>query len=182
MKEILKPMLIALLVIIFLIATVFIFFMSTFKTDYKEIVFQEAEKNDIAPALIFAIIKAESRFDKNAKSKANAIGLMQIRLETANYVCEINGENSVIESELFDPQTNIKIGAKYLSYLTKKFENFKVVICAYNAGETVVKNWLLNTEYSKDGKTLFNVPYKETKEYLNKVVFNQKIYKKMLKT
>lgn len=174
-------MVIFLLMIVFLFAFVVIYFMSNFKTEYKDFVFAEAQKNDIDPALVFAVIKAESKFNKNAKSKANAIGLMQIRLETANYMLEINGENAITESQLFDPQTNIKIGTKYLSYLTKKFENLEVVICAYNAGETVVKSWLLDTQYSKDKKTLFNVPYKETKDYLSKVVFNQKMYKKMLK-
>lgn len=172
---------VALLVIAFLVAFVVIYFMTTFKTDYKEFVLAETEKNDIDPALVFAVIKAESKFDKNAKSKAGAIGLMQIKLQTANYVCEINGENDITESELFDPQTNIKIGTKYLSYLAQKFESLNAVICAYNAGETVVKNWLLDAQYSKDGKTLFNVPYKETKDYLSKVMFNLKIYKKMLK-
>ena len=174
-------MVIFLLMIVFLFAFVIVYFVMTFKTDYKEFVFAEAEKNNLDPALVFAIIKAESKFDKNAKSKAGAIGLMQIKLQTANYVCEINGENSITESELFDPQTNIKIGTNYLSYLSKKFQSLDIVICAYNAGETVVKNWLLDDQFSKDGKTLFKVPYKETKEYLSKVMFNLKIYKKMLK-
>ena len=181
MKGILKMAIIVLLLAIFLFAFIVIYFMSTFKTDYKEFVLAEAERNDIDPALVFAVIKAESKFDKNAKSKAGAIGLMQIKLQTANYVCEINGENDITESQLFDPQTNIKIGTKYLSYLAQKFESLDTVICAYNAGETVVKNWLLNKQYSKDEKTLAKVPYKETKDYLSKVMFNLKIYKKMLK-
>lgn len=181
MKGILKIAFIVLLVVVFLFTFIVIYFILAFKTDYKDFVFAEAQKNDIDPALVFAVIKAESKFDKNAKSKAGAIGLMQIRLETANYVCEINGENAIAESQLFDPQTNIKIGTKYLLYLAQKFESLDTVICAYNAGETVVKNWLLDAQYSKDGKTLVKVPYKETKDYLSKVMFNLKIYKKMLK-
>ena len=110
MKGILKMAFIVLLVVVFLFAFIVIYFMLAFKTDYKEFVLAEAQKNDIDPALVFAIIKAESKFNRNAKSKANAIGLMQIRLETANYVCEINGENIVTESELF-----VRIGK--LTYL-----------------------------------------------------------------
>ncbi len=157
-----------------------VFFLS-FKTKYKDIVFASANQFDVLPSLIFAVLKAESKFNQNAKSRANAIGLMQIKLSTANYMLSIENQDEITETELFDPKTNINLGAKYLSYLINKFEDFEVSICAYNAGETVVGEWLKNSEYSKDGKTLNQIPYKETREYLQKVLFNQKVYKNFFK-
>lgn len=180
MKSTFKVVGIFFAVTIFLFAFLCIFILATFKTEYKEIVMAEAEKSDIDPALVFAVIKAESKFDKNAKSKAGAIGLMQIKLDTANYMLELSGEQNIDEKKLFEPETNIKIGTKYLAYLINKFKNVNTAICAYNAGETVVRNWLSDERYSSDGKCLDSIPFKETRDYLNKIIFNQKIYKKML--
>ncbi len=157
-----------------------IFFLS-FKLKYKDIVFAESQQYDIEPSLILSIIKAESKFNPKAKSSANAIGLMQIKLETANYILFLDGESQITETDLYIPQTNIKLGTKYFLYLLNKFENVDVSICAYNAGETVVRSWLQNNDYSNDGKTLSKIPYPETENYLQKVKFNQKIYKIMLK-
>ena len=172
------------MVIIFVILILLSFFCAViflmFKTDYKDIVFQNSESAGVDASLVFAVIKAESNFNKNAKSTAGAIGLMQIKLATANYVLAMRGEDEITENDLFLPEINIKLGAIYLKYLLDKFENLDVAICAYNAGETVVKSWLNNSEYSNDGNTLKKIPYVETQTYLSRVKFNQKVYSKIL--
>ena len=165
------------LIIFVIISSIFVF---SFKIAYKDIVVLEAQNNQLRPALVFSIIKAESKFNCGAKSSAGAVGLMQIKLDTANYILKLNGEEKINESDLLNPAINIKIGTLYLRYLQNKFENLDVVICAYNAGETVVRNWLENIVLSKDGKTLIYVPFKETKTYLKKVKFNLLIYSKIL--
>ena len=152
-----------------------------FKTEYKDIVFESAKQNNISSSLVFAVIKAESKFNKDAKSKANAIGLMQVKLTTANYMLSLENKSEILEKELFIPKNNIEIGTKYLKYLFDKFDNEQVVICAYNAGETVVNEWLKNKTYSQDGKTLQKIPFEETKNYLSKVLHNKKIYQKIFK-
>ena len=176
-----KSVLIFFAVIFILTINVVIFFFISFKTSYKDIVVSASETYNIEPSLIFSIIKAESKFNKNAKSSAGAIGLMQIKLETANYMLELSGEGVTTESELVLPKNNIELGTKYFAYLLNKFEDVDVSICAYNAGETTVRLWLQDETLSKDGKTLIKVPYAETENYLKKVKFNQKIYKNMLK-
>ena len=60
-----------------------------------------------------------------------------------------------------------------------RFEDVDVVICAYNAGETVVRSWLNDNYYSNDGKTLSKIPYQETQNYLKKVKYNQNVYRKI---
>ena len=176
-----KAMLIFFIVILILFFNLIIFFFVSFKTEYKDIVLNVSSTFNIEPSLIFSIIKAESKFNENAKSSAGAIGLMQIKLSTANYMLTLDGEDVISENELFMTENNIKLGTQYFAYLLNKFENLDVSICAYNAGETVVRQWLQDETLSKDGKTLIKIPYTETENYLKKVQFNQKIYKNMLK-
>ena len=83
---------------------------------------------------------------------------MQIMPSTATFVANQVGLQNF---DLTHPKDNITLGVASLSYLGKKF------ICAYNAGETKVKEWV-----KTDGK----IPYPETKTYLKRVTLNQKIY------
>ena len=182
MNKTAKILLSFLLSSIFLLAFFCGIFFISFKLYYKDLVFVYGQEYNVEPSLIFSIIKAESKFNPNAKSSANAIGLMQIKLETANYMLSIDSENAITENDLYNPTINIKLGTRYLSYLTDKFENTDATVCAYNAGETIVRSWLNNQEYSLDGKTLSKIPFAETSNYLKKVSFNQKIYKKLLNT
>lgn len=176
-----KSMLIILIAIVVMVVLgVGIFFLS-FKTSYLSISKIYANEYRVDTALVMSVIKAESKFNPKAKSKANAIGLMQIKLDTANYMLQKLGETEITETELFDPKTNIKIGTKYLQYLLNKFDNVEVVICAYNAGETVVSSWLKDNNCSSDGKTLKQIPFAETSHYLKKVMFNYSVYKKIIK-
>ena len=156
-------------------------FFLQFKKENKDVVAKYAEKFNIEKSLIFAVIKAESKFNKNARSGAGAIGLMQVKLSTANYVLSLNDESEITEGELFEADTNIKCGVMYLRYLLDKFENLETSICAYNAGETKIREWLQNPELSTDGKSLKSVPYAETLNYLSKVKFNMRVYKNVLK-
>ena len=97
---------------------------------------------------------------------------MQIIPLTAKWIAsEFNEEYS--EEKLYDAETNIKYGCFYLNYLYEKLNNMDAVICAYNAGETVVKNWLDNT-----GNVIAEkISYSETKNYYKKVKGYYSIYK-----
>ncbi len=126
---------------------------------------------------IYAIICAESGFDNEAQSQVGAKGLMQLMPETAKwlkqkYKLDIDVEN------LFDPETNIHLGCQYIAYLSGRFNNDMVlVLAAYNGGEGNVRNWLNNKLYSSDGKTLKNIPYKETANYVKRVSTYYELYK-----
>lgn len=130
-------------------------------------------------SVVASLINVESSYNSNAKSNKNAIGLMQIKIETANYLDEIYNRNYISENDLFDVETNIKYGCEYLSYLINKFDDIFTSLSAYNAGETYVRNWLKNPEYSLDKKTLINIPFLETKNYIKKIKNNIKFYKKI---
>ena len=128
----------------------------------------------IKPALVLAVIKAESSFKKDKISDKGAIGLMQIMPDTAKYISDtfFAGENYDLLSE----NDNLLYGVTYINYLYGKFPQTSVMLCAYNAGEGRVTSWLNKKEYSKDGKSLSNIPFKETENYLKKVNLYFKIY------
>ena len=134
---------------------------------------------ELEPSIVASLINTESSYNENAKSNKNAIGLMQIKLETANYLDEIYDRKFISEKELFDIEINIKYGCEYLRYLLNKFDDINTTIAAYNAGETRVRSWLKNEDYSFDGKTLKIIPFKETNNYVKKIKNNLKFYKKI---
>lgn len=148
---------------------------------YKNEITQIATENDLSPSLVASIINIESGYNPNAKSNKGAIGLMQIKLSTANYLCEIYNLENTTENELFEPITNLKFGCLYLKYLSKKFKNVNTVLASYNAGETRVRTWLNSKNYSIDGKTLSHIPYSETRNYVKKFKNNMNFYSKIYK-
>lgn len=146
---------------------------------FKEEIISYAKEFNLSPALIASVINIESSFKVNAKSNKDAIGLMQIKLSTANYLNDLNNKPYIDENELFKPKTNIEYGCKYLKYLINKFEDINVTLASYNAGETRVRTWLKSNTYSQDGKTLKFIPFEETRNYVEKINKNYKFYLKI---
>lgn len=128
----------------------------------------------IDDSLVYSVIKVESKFNKKAVSKRNAKGLMQISEITQNWAQEELGLENI---DIFDPETNIKIGCWYLNKLFKEFNDLDLVITAYNGGSGNVTKWLKNDAYSRDGNKLHEIPFEETKNYLEKVKENYRVYK-----
>lgn len=146
---------------------------------YQEVVKIYEEKYEVEANLIFALIKAESNFDKEAISSRNAIGLMQLMEETAKDVArkneiELNSEN--IKEELFDVNKNVDIGTCYLATLIKKYQNKEVALAAYNAGIGTVDGWIEKGIIKSDGTDIEKIPYKETNNYVRKIIRDYKIY------
>lgn len=146
---------------------------------YEKIIISNCELFDLDEDVVASLINVESGYKKDAKSNKNAIGLMQIKLETANYLNDIEKKKHITEEDLFIPEINIEYGCKYLRYLINKFDDIFTTLAAYNAGETKVRSWLKSSTYSLDGKTLNKIPYKETENYVKKIKNNIKFYKKI---
>lgn len=146
---------------------------------YSEIISVYAEEYNVDENLIFAVIKAESNFNNDAISNKSAIGLMQIVEDTAIDVAkknniDINTEN--IEEELLNIEKNINIGTKYLSTLLEQYGNIEVALAAYNAGIGTVNNWIEKQVIKSDGSDIENIPYKETNNYVRKILRDYDIY------
>lgn len=143
---------------------------------YSEIVEEYSKEFNIDENLVYSVIKAESKFRKDAISKKGAKGLMQISDITRDWATEELNLGSI---DIFDPNTNIKIGCWYLNKLYKEFGDKNLVIAAYNGGSGNVNKWLANKNYSKDGNKLNNIPFKETSSYVVKVNENYIMYNKI---
>lgn len=146
---------------------------------YQEVVLVYEEKYNVEENLIFAVIKAESNFNEKAISNRNAIGLMQIMEETAKDVAqknEIELDFDNLQEELCDVYKNIEIGTCYLSTLIQKYQNKEVALAAYNAGTGTVDGWIEKGIIQKDGTDIENIPYKETNNYVRKILRDYKIY------
>ena len=183
-KKILVCGLIILILIVFLIVFKNKIQRIFYPKSYEEFVSMYSDEYGVDENLIFAVIKAESNFQEDAVSHKDALGLMQIMKETAEdvarkYNIEIDFNNS--EREILNVQNNIKIGTKYLAVLLEKYKNIEVAVAAYNAGIGTVDNWIEKGIIKSDGSDIENIPYKETNNYVRKILRNYKIYQDLYK-
>ena len=108
--------------------------------------------------------ETESHFNSRAKSSAGAVGIMQIMPDTAKWIALSIGIADFDTDDLYDPNVNIRFGVWYLSYLYSVFAESWQVFAAYNAGETVVKDWVKQGISKKE-----DIPYAETASYVEKI-------------
>lgn len=163
--------------LIFLVSLVVLFLLSTviccclFSKKYKNYVVKYSDEFGLDKALVYAVIKVESGFKKDAVSKSGALGLMQILPSTAKWIAKELGEE-YLKDKMFEPETNILYGCFYLDYLFDRFGDMEIVICAYNAGEGKVLDWIENGKLERN-----EIDYEETRNYLAKVEKYYRIYK-----
>ncbi len=156
------------------------FYAYNYPMKYQDEIRAYSQEFEIEGAIIASVANVESNFKEDAQSSKGAVGIMQLMPSTAEWIAgEIKEEYS--QEKLEQPSFNLKLGSYYLSYLIKYFNDIKLGICAYNAGQGNVRQWLKNSEYSKDGKTLDKIPFKETKSYVEKFTKNYKYYKNKYK-
>ena len=169
MKNILKYTSIIFLVLVLAFLFVCAYFCFNYPKKYSYEIERYSEEYNLNYNLVYALVRAESSFNPKAVSSSGAIGLMQIMPTTAKWIA---GElNEIYElKKLYMPQINIKYGCFYLRYLLNKFENETYTLCAYNAGETVVRNWI-------NSQNEFTILYPETENYVKKVQNAKKVYK-----
>jgi soluble lytic murein transglycosylase len=143
---------------------------------HDDIIRQQARDKDLEPDLIAAVIYEETRFQPRT-SAAGAEGLMQITPETATFIAEHSGATSFRLDDLGNPQINISYGAFYLRHLIDRYDgDERLAVAAYNAGATNVDRWL--AEADDDELDLEDIPFVETREYVEDVEERRKEYEK----
>ncbi len=166
-----KVMIVFSIIVIITMVFFVVFNFVIYKKKYSNFVIKYSAEYNLDKALVYAVIKTESDFDAGAVSPSGALGLMQMIPSTASWVADELGEE-YSRDRLFEPDTNIKYGCFYLRYLFDKFDDIEIVVCAYNAGENAVLLWL-----DDNGKLVKDkISYKETKNYLSKVMGYYNIY------
>jgi len=149
---------------------------------YREIVLEEAGRYGVDPALILAVIREESRFMKDAFSGAGAVGLMQLMPGTAKRMAHESGISFFVEGreDLMEPRKNILLGTHYLRLLLDEFRSLPPAIAAYNAGEERVRGWLNAFHYNGTDEFIEDIPFKETKYYVMRVMKSYLIYRELM--
>lgn len=140
-----------------------------YPTDYSEIVEEKSSEYNVPLSVIYAVIRTESNFKPEAESYVGARGLMQITKDAYEWIDYYRGETGATWDDFYTPSVNIDYGVWLLSYHYNLFGDWETAYAAYNAGPNAVKKWLLDPEYSLDGKTLEKIPYEETSNYREKV-------------
>lgn len=145
--------------------------------EYREYVEEYAALYGVEPNMIYAIIKAESSFCSTAVSHSGAIGLMQIIPDT--YLLDIRDAVGLTapSSILFSPRENIQSGTYYYARWYRHFGSHTEALAAYNAGFGNVQKWLADKTISDvSGLVIDNIPFKETKNYIRRVLSYKEKY------
>lgn len=169
--------------LLFLSFLVLLFFSSKWLTlfypiYYKDEIRQHAQNHGINPLLVAAIIKVESDFKPGSESHKGALGIMQIMPDTAKWIMEkAEFKNVPLNKVKNEIDENIKMGTWYLEFLSQKFDGNEIaIIAAYNAGPTNVMNWMKKGIWDGKLETSKNIPFGETRHYVQRVSHYYKQY------
>jgi soluble lytic murein transglycosylase len=135
---------------------------------YTAIVKGHARNYRLEPALLAAVIDAESKFHADAKSSSGAIGLMQLLPTTAQGIALHTGGSNFHTDDLYDPEINVRYGSWYLRHLLDKYGDERTALAAYNAGQNNVDNWLARGS---------GIRFAETRAYVDRVEELKDIYR-----
>ena len=145
---------------------------------HEDIIRQQARDKDLDPALVAAVIYAESKF-RDQTSSTGAKGLMQIQPETAKFIAERSGGTRFELADLGTPQINIQYGTWYLRYLLGQHDgNVVLAIASYNAGETNVARWVARSRHSGKEFAIDDIPFPETRAYVRRVLDAERDYRR----
>ena len=134
----------------------------------------------VDPYLAAAIIREESQYDDKAISVVGAVGLMQLMPVTANAVAQRHGFPAVGREELFDRETNIRLGVRYLGQLLDLYRgNVAYAVAAYNAGPMAVNNWIAVHNGRDQDEFVELIPYQETRLYVKRVLRSYGEYRRL---
>jgi soluble lytic murein transglycosylase len=140
-------------------------------------VFENCARQGLPPHLVYAMIRAESGFDKTAVSRAGAIGLMQLMPGTGRDVARRLDLPDDFGEDLFSPEVNLAFGIWYASFLFSKCgENPFMMLAAYNAGLSNARRWFRNQQQQTVPRVVDGITYKETRNYVKKIIESSHVY------
>jgi soluble lytic murein transglycosylase len=141
---------------------------SRYPLEYEHVIGAYAQDRDLDPALVAAVIYAESRFDPNVRSSAGAVGLMQLLPETGEFIARSTGGRDFVEADLRDPDINVRYGTWLLDYLRSRYDgDVATALAAYHAGPTNVDAWR---------RAGTGIAFPETRAYVEEVLRVKSVY------
>jgi soluble lytic murein transglycosylase len=149
-----------------------------FPEAWWETIKAESAKNNLDPYLVAAQIRQESEFNPSAISPKNACGLMQLLPSEGKALAREEGIAHFQTFQLFDPETNIRLGTRYLRKTLDKFGGVtEYALAAYDAGDNRVADWQSAGPYSGIDEFVESIPFTETREYVEAILRNEETYK-----
>jgi soluble lytic murein transglycosylase len=144
---------------------------------YWPIIERESTRRGVDPYLVLALIRQESLFDPEARSTANAVGLMQLLPDTGEREAARLGLADFDRDHLVDPSDNVLLGTAYLRDLLDRYQgDLPRVLAAYNAGEAAVDKWSRRHPEVDDDEFVESISFRETRGYVKRVLENRRLY------
>jgi peptidoglycan lytic transglycosylase len=145
---------------------------------YSDVIRQQAAEKHLDPALVAAVIYAETKFEPR-DSSVGAVGLMQVMPQTASFLAHRSGATTFTTADLGNPQVNIAYGSYYLRYLLNEYhQNLPLALAAYNGGESNVNRWVADARAGGRSLTVADIPFPETRAYVERVLHAERQYKR----
>jgi soluble lytic murein transglycosylase-like protein/tetratricopeptide (TPR) repeat protein len=150
---------------------------------WRERLRSETARRGVEPALLYAIVREESRFDPRALSDASARGLTQFVLPTARRLAGDIGRTRLAAEDLYDPDVALALGATYLARLHAELpaepgRETAVVVAAYNAGEPQARLWRSYCVSDSVPELISKVGFAQTRGYLQRVLRSRELYRR----
>lgn len=137
---------------------------------------KHAEKSELSPYLLLSMMRQESAFNEQARSPADAMGLLQILPQTRRALAAELDETQK-DLDLFDADTNLYYATVLIKNLLKKYDNNLILtLAAYNAGEPTVDKWRKMIKKVDARELIEMIPYAETRGYIKLVLRNYHNY------
>lgn len=153
-----------------------------FPIRYMQEIKISSDNFNVDPLLIAAFIRTESNYNPKLKSSKQAIGLMQIMPDTADWIIQSAGYSKQMKDHLQRPDVNIEMGSWYLHWLSQRYQHvftdersrtdeIAVIAAAYNAGQTKVSEWLKQEVWDGRYANRDQIPYGETRHYIKRILY-----------
>jgi soluble lytic murein transglycosylase len=151
-----------------------------FPQQYWSAIEENAAKNGLDPYMVASLIRQESEFNPGAISSANAWGLMQLLPSVGRSMAREEGIRHFNDIELFNPETNIRLGTRYLKEMLNRFDGQPAyAFAAYNAGDSRVTDWQSIGKYHGMDEFVESIPFTETRDYVQAILRNESIYRQL---
>ena len=154
-----------------------------FPRPYWDALRRYSEENGLDPYLVASLIRQESEFNPGAISRANAYGLMQLLPRTGKDEAKKEGLHHFSTDSLLDPTMNIELGTHYFRQMIDHFGGqTEYALAAYNAGADRVEDWRASGNFRDVEEFVESIPFTETREYVQAIVRNTEVYKRVYGT
>ncbi|HUX43116.1 MAG TPA: transglycosylase SLT domain-containing protein [Terracidiphilus sp.] len=151
-----------------------------FPEPYWATIKAESAKNKLDPYLVASLIRQESEFNPSVVSYANAYGLMQLLPRVGREMARKEGMSHFQTYQLLNPETNIRLGTRYLRERLDKFGGVKeYALAAYNAGDSRVADWQTAGPYQGMVEFVESIPFTQTREYVEAILRNIETYREI---